>query len=397
MPRPLSAQTRCQIPSRSLVLLKKREVTNTHSHISAELLISYFHATFTILPREHFHHHQSAYNNTFLITELISLVYPTNKTHSTNIPVMTWSIQNIDGHLPRQVWESFSSHHVAAGIMLGTLVISLSYSLLHKIYTAKSFIYREELSRFQQTIVLQHSVEAILLCVLYIPYTFITISINFEEQPLESLADRFVVLVVFTATIITMYLIELAMRFVSQRPIILVHHLCAFFDAILTGFLLDTANIKAASLLNYFITYEAFLFVGLVMYRLAPTHKLTRPVIWLGMIIFGLSRPVQCIWIFGALWASWEELIVWEAVLQIILTIMFTSLQLYSLTIHYTLSKKARGRRKAFLYEKEALASLESKKESSIHMESHHSLNHMQETERTHSHEDGEDEASFEV
>ena len=38
--------------------------------------------------------------------------------------------------------------------------------------------------------------------------------------------------------------------------------------------------------------------------------------------------------------ASWEHLVLWQAVFQITLTFVFTSLQLYSLTIHYTMYKK---------------------------------------------------------
>jgi hypothetical protein len=46
------------------------------------------------------------------------------------------------------------------------------------------------------------------------------------------------------------------------------------------------------------------------------------------------------IWIIGSLLASWEHLVLWQAVFQITLTVIFTFLQLYTLTIHYTLYKK---------------------------------------------------------
>jgi hypothetical protein len=269
---------------------------------------------------------------------------------------MTWSVENIDGHLPRYIWESFATHYIPAGIMLGTLVVSLSYSVLHKVCMAQSKIYREELSRDQQLVVLQHIVEAILLSVIYAPYTYVVLSINFEEQPIELLADKFEAMAIFMITLITMYLIELALRFANLRPLVLAHHLCAFFNAILTTFLLDSANIKAASLLTYFITYEALTFAGLVMYRLAPTHKYTRPTILLGMAVFGLSRPIQCLWIIAALWASWENVIAWQAVLQLCLTLVFTSFQLYSLTIHFKLARRAQERRNVFLYGRIAVA-----------------------------------------
>jgi hypothetical protein len=79
------------------------------------------------------------------------------------------------------------------------------------------------------------------------------------------------------------------------------------------------------------------------MYRLCPTHRLTRPVILVGMIVFGVSRPIQLIWIMGSLIAAWENLILWQALFQIILAVVFSSLQLYSLTIPYSLSPVQRG------------------------------------------------------
>jgi hypothetical protein len=118
------------------------------------------------------------------------------------------------------------------------------------------------------------------------------------------------------------------------------HHLCAYLGSIFPAFALSTANLKASSLLVYFITYEAVTFVGLIMYRLCPANRATRPIIVAGMLIFGLSRPVQIVWILTSLAVSWEHLVVWHAACQIILAVVFTALQLYSLNIHYSLYKK---------------------------------------------------------
>jgi hypothetical protein len=52
------------------------------------------------------------------------------------------------------------------------------------------------------------------------------------------------------------------------------------------------------------------------------------------MLVFGLSRPVQLLWIIGSLVATWDDIVVWQAVVQIILTVVFTILQVYSLQIH---------------------------------------------------------------
>jgi hypothetical protein len=63
-------------------------------------------------------------------------------------------------------------------------------------------------------------------------------------------------------------------------------------------------------------------------------------VIWSGMVVFGLSRPVQFIWIVASLVSTWEHVVLWQAVVQLGFTMVFTSLQLYSLTIHYSLYLK---------------------------------------------------------
>jgi hypothetical protein len=76
------------------------------------------------------------------------------------------------------------------------------------------------------------------------------------------------------------------------------------------------------------------------MYRLCPTHRLTKPTILAGVIVFGSTRSIQFIWIMAGLVTSWEHLVHWQAVFQIILTVVFTSLQLYTLTIHYMMYKK---------------------------------------------------------
>lgn len=258
----------------------------------------------------------------------------------------TWSIRNIDNHLEGQVWESFATHNLGAGMLLGTMIISLSYMILHKIYIVKSPHYREQLGRGQQLVVLQHSVEAVFLGLIYVPYTYLTLSVFFQEQPLEVLGNKVTALGTFMTTIAIMYLIELASRFANPRPLVVAHHLCAVLQALLTAFLPTTAILKSAAVLNYFVTYEAITFVGLIMYRLAPTHKLTRPTILVGMIVFDMSRPVQFVWIIETLWLSWDNLVLWQAVLQIAMTVIFTLLQLYSINIHWKLYQKCGANKK---------------------------------------------------
>ena len=254
--------------------------------------------------------------------------------------IMTWSMANIGDHLPAEVWESFINHHTAAGVLLGTLFLALSYPLIHNILLSKSQVYRENLDLGHQVVVLQHAIEAVFLSLIFIPYTYVTLSVNFEEQQYDSFKNKTTVICTFMSVVIIMYLMEIASRFANPRPLVVAHHLCAYLDGIIVLFFVTDANVKAASLLVYFITFEALTFVSLVMYRLCPTHRWTKPTILAGMVVFGSTRPIQFIWIIGSLLASWEHLVLWQAVFQITLTVVFTFLQLYTLTIHYTMYKK---------------------------------------------------------
>jgi len=253
---------------------------------------------------------------------------------------MSWSISTLDSNLSQATWESFVNHYVAAWMMVGTLVICLSYALIHNIYQRYNETYRKILDEAQQLVVVQHTIEAMVLTLLFAPASYLVLSINFEEQSLEEFGNKVTALGSVMFVIVIMYLVELASRFQNLRTLVVVHHLCAFFDSIFPAFFLTTANLKASSLLVYFITFEAITFIGLIMYRLCPTNPWTRPTIMTGMIIFGASRPLQLLWIMASLAAAWDDLVTWHAVAQILLSIFFTGVQLFSLKIHYTLYRK---------------------------------------------------------
>ena len=258
----------------------------------------------------------------------------------------SWGIENVSLNLSTEIWQSLVSHNAPGWFLLCILGICLCYPLVHQVLLRGSSIYAKELTPDQRTVVLQHAIEALVLVVLYIPFTYTLLSVFFQEQPVEVLADKFILLGAFMAIVMTMYMFEIATRFSNLRPVVVIHHLCAYMDGIFMAFFLGTANIKAAFLLVYFICYEAIIFVGLVMYRLAPTHRYTCPTILTGMAVFGLSRPVQLVWVVGSLWASgFANLVTWQVVLQLTLTVCFTALQMYSLSIHYSLYKKAARKR----------------------------------------------------
>uniref|UniRef100_A0A7S2YPI1 TLC domain-containing protein n=1 Tax=Entomoneis paludosa TaxID=265537 RepID=A0A7S2YPI1_9STRA len=250
-----------------------------------------------------------------------------------------WSISNADSYIEGETWESFINHNVPAGMMLGVLVVCVSYPILHQVYMAKSAKYRD-LSTDQQVVVVQHTTQAIFLSIIFGPMSYLILSLFFEEQSSEKLGNKVAAIATLMFVVIIMYMVEIASRFRNMRPLVLAHHLCAYLDSIYPAFFLTTANMKAASLLVYFITYEALTFIGLVLYRLAPQNRWTRPTILTGMIVFGLSRPVQFVWIFGSLIATWDDLDVGHAIFQMVLTFVFTILQVYSLTIHWSLYQK---------------------------------------------------------
>ena len=69
---------------------------------------------------------------------------------------------------------------------MGTLFLALGYSLIHKSLLSKSQAYRENLDRDHQ-VVLHHAVEGVFLS---LPFTYVMLFINFEEQQYDSLKNR---------------------------------------------------------------------------------------------------------------------------------------------------------------------------------------------------------------
>jgi hypothetical protein len=107
---------------------------------------------------------------------------------------MTWTMANIGDHLPAEVWESFINHHTAAGVLLGTLFLALGYPLIDNILLSKPQVYHENLDLGHQVVVLQHSIEAVYLSLIFIPYTYVTLSVNFEEQQYDSFKNKIAVI-----------------------------------------------------------------------------------------------------------------------------------------------------------------------------------------------------------
>jgi hypothetical protein len=124
------------------------------------------------------------------------------------------------------------------------------------------------------------------------------------------------------------------------RGLLLFHHCAAYVNGLLLVIFPMTAFVKGATVLVYCITFEAFLFVGLVCYRLYPLETWTPKLLKAGMVIFGLSRPAQFAWIVAGIAVTWNDLILWQAVIQLVFASGFTALQFYTLSIHYSLLKQ---------------------------------------------------------
>ena len=145
-----------------------------------------------------------------------------------------------------------------------------------------------------------------------------------------------------------MYMFELASRFDKPRPIIVFHHLLACFNGFLVVLFPTSIMCRTASILAYFICFEALTFIGLFMYRIFPDSKLTSKVIFAGMISFGITRPFQLLWIGATVFGQWndEYTVKWQALMQLAITCILTYLQVVTLKIHYGIWKRCITRKK---------------------------------------------------
>jgi hypothetical protein len=186
---------------------------------------------------------------------------------------MTWTIDQFSAHASDEVLESFLDHNLPAAMMIGGFSICTGYPVIHRLYMHHCQPY-QALTRKQQVVVIQHTIEAILLSLLFAPFTYLMLSVHFEEQPIESFHKKATVILSFTFTIVIMYLVKIASRYENPRPLVIIHHMFTYAaDCILDALYVTDANVKAGSILVYMICYEAITFWGLIMYRLYPTNK----------------------------------------------------------------------------------------------------------------------------
>ena len=252
-----------------------------------------------------------------------------------------WSISNISQTLPKEVWESLlSNDDILFAAYLSWLPLSLAYMIIHRLFTKYFAQQYNDLNADVQTVVIHHAIEFVLLSLCFIPFTYLTMSLLFEEQSLAELESKFIPIATIMMLIVVTYLFELASRYRYPRPMLILHHLITYSLGLVTIGLKSTALLKVSTILVYFITFEAMTFFGLLCYRLFPSKRFTPTVIMGGMIMMGVSRPLQLVLIFGFLFMAWSDLVVWHAIFLIVATIVLTAIQFWSLGIHYGLWKR---------------------------------------------------------
>ena len=235
-------------------------------------------------------------------------------------------------------------------IYLSIMIMAIAYPIVHKVLLRFSQQYSEMNRAGKQITTLHHTVEALILSILTPFFSYFMIRVNFQvhNDPDVLLSDmRYIINFMFC--IMTMYSMELASRFQSPRPIIVFHHIFAWFDGFMVLLFPTSVMVKTASVLVYFICFEALTFVGLLMYRIFPDSKYTPNVVLAGMVCFGITRPLQVLWVGAAALGSWsdENTVKWQAIFQIAVTTIMTALQVTTLKIHYGVWKRLCARKHA--------------------------------------------------
>ena len=270
-------------------------------------------------------------------SELLNLQENAATVSSSDSPTQ-WSLHPlIYGHVPSQAIASgIGDINFLLFIFCGSLLLALAYPLTHKLLLKMSRKYRALKDVNKQIVVTHHALEALVLSLLFPFFSYFMIRLNFQDTHNRGML------------IMLMYLFELASRFDTSRPLLIFHHVLAFLDVLLITIFPTSIMMKTLGILSYFICFEAPTFMGLFMYRIFPDSKVTPNVILFGMLCLGISRLFQVAAIGAAIFGSWndEHVVKWQGVMQVIVTLILTGVQLLTLTIHYGVWKRcvARGK-----------------------------------------------------
>ena len=222
----------------------------------------------------------------------------------------SWSLDPLlhASSLPEKVYESaIANLTFVQSLYLITLLLSVTYPLVHKLLLKYFEKYNDIKPASKQTVVLHHAVEALVLSIAFPFFTYYMVKVNFqvhEKEEIDVVMSSIRSIICLSTGFMVMYMMELASRYEDPRPIILFHHLLSCLDGFLVAVFPTDVMVKTAGILVYFICFEALTFVGLFMYRILPNSKATPKVIFAGMVIFGATRPLQLLWVGTAVFGS---------------------------------------------------------------------------------------------
>lgn len=261
-----------------------------------------------------------------------------------------WSLEPLlHGHLPTDaLLEVGSDIGIIRFCLAAILALSLLFPFTHQLLLKVCKEYRAMKTSKKQIVVVHHALEAVILSVVLPFFTYYMLKVNFKEMDLSEFTSSVRGIIKCAFCVLMLYPFELVSRFEEPRPLVIFHHVLSFSDFLLSIILMSSVTVKAAMILGFLICFEAPIFMGLFMYRMFPKSRYTSKVMFLGMLSFGLTRPIQVIWIGAAVFGSWnhENVVKWEGLLQIVITLVLTAIQLFTLKIHYGIWQRCISMRK---------------------------------------------------
>ena len=226
--------------------------------------------------------------------------------------------------------------------LLSGLLLSVCYPIMHKMLLKIFKTYRTINPACKQIVVLHHAMEALVLSSFTPIFTSAILRAFFQVHDIDQVVSDVRMCAHLSVIIMFMYFMEIMARYESPRLIVLFHHILACGDGIMVMWFATSVMVKTGAVLVYFICFETLTFTGLFMYRVCAENKYTSKVIFLGIIVFGITRPLQVLIIGGIAYGSWNDesqenlLIIFQCVVTLVLSI----LQLFTLKIHYAVWKK---------------------------------------------------------
>lgn len=250
-----------------------------------------------------------------------------------------WSIDPLlHGYLSDDVLEGIFADISNVTFMFTSFIsLPLLYPILHKLFLMKFKEYRALEIPSKQIVVIHHAVEAIVLFFILPSFTYFFHQAFFQEGDPDGTVAGARGAIQSGVFIFILYVYELASRFEEPRAIVVFHHVLALVDLALCMWFPTTSMLKPAMVGAYFICFECVCFMGLFLYRMAPHNPITPKVIFAGMVVFGVTRPIQVLCFGAVVFGSWndETTVKWQGAMQFVVVMVLTATQVLSLKIHY--------------------------------------------------------------